>query len=154
MGKAISVVVAGIAILALTGCGDDPMPTQPPMPLDVSGTWHGSASTSNVRSGCGNPEPVAVTATFTQNGVQVTGTFSGGCLDGATFEGQVQGDQRLLGQTTFVGHFECPGAGATGGPGSATRLALNVAIVQNPITGTCTGPFGTAHGTLTVELSR
>lgn len=155
MRRAILGVVAGIAVLALSGCGDDPLPTEPPMPLDLSGTWQGTASTRNLRSPCGNPEPVAVTATFTQTGTQVAGTFGGGCLNGATFEGQVRG-QSVGGVTHFAGSFSCfgPNAGATGGPGSANSLRLDVTVYQNPFGATCPGLFGNARGTLTVELSR
>jgi hypothetical protein len=155
MRRAILGVLTGITVLALAGCGDDPLPTQPPMPLDVSGPWQGTATTRNLRSHCGNPEPVMVSATFTQAGTQVTGTFVGGCLNGATFEGQAR-DQRLAGVTHFAGSFSCfgTGAGATAGPGSASRLSLDVTVFQNPLSGTCPGLFGNARGTLSMELSR
>lgn len=145
-------LLALLSVLAASGCNDD-MPTQPPAPLDVSGAWQGTLiPDSNIRYVCAGA-PVAVTAAFTQSGLEVAGTFAGGCLDGATFQGRVQ-DRRLLGRTQLTGGLNCPDAGATGGPASDAQLSLRITVIQNPISGTCAGPFGSARGTLTVELTR
>ena len=119
---------------ALCGCGDRDSVTQPPPPLEVSGTWHGGVTSEHLERACATAEPADVTATFTQAAQHVTGTFTGACLAGATFEGRVE-QQRLLGATRFGETFArrfCALSSSTAGPGSSSHLALDVEIQFAP----------------------
>jgi hypothetical protein len=139
-----------VSCAALCGCGDGDTVTGPPPPMDVSGAWHGGLTSSQLAPPCATPEPTPVTVTFTQTGTQVTGTFHGACLDGATFEGRAT-DQRLIGGTTVAGRF-CPESATTSGRGSTSRLQLEIDVhVATQFTG-CTGPLR-ALGTLRLDLS-
>jgi len=153
-------LVIGILIstAGLCGCGDHDTITEPPPPLDVSGTWHGGVTSDHLERPCASPEPGAVTVTFAQTDQQVTGTLTGACLDGATFEGRVD-NQQLRGATRFGETFArgfCAISSPTGGPGSRSRLSLDVDIQflppQPEIFG-CSPPADTS-GSLRLELER
>jgi len=145
--------VIGILVssAALAGCGDHDVVTQPSPPLDVAGTWHGGVTSSQVSTPCATPEPASVTATFIDTDGHVTGTFTGACLDGATFEGRVQ-NQRLLGDTTLHGHY-CAIPAATDGRGSTNQLALDVRVHQRTEFFPCSEGIP-ATGLLRLDLSR
>jgi hypothetical protein len=92
-----------------------------------------------------------VTADLHRTDAHVTGTFTGACLDGATFEGRVE-NQRLLGNTTLHGHY-CAIPAATDGRGSTNQLALDVRVHDRTVFFPCSEGI-TATGLLRLDLSR
>ena len=144
--------VLSLAALAAAPACHDTMTTEPPPPLDVSGTWHGGVTSEQLLTPCATPEPANVSVTLTDGGGHVTGTFTGACLDGATFDGRVQ-NQQLIGETTLHGHY-CPGPADTAGRGSATHLELAVHVrYATEFFGCGNGVLG-GTGTLRLDLSR
>ena len=141
-----------LLILLAAGCGKS-MPTEPAAksptptpPLDVSGSWNGTA-TSQALFPCS--QPAAVVATLQQSGADVRGSFKGGCLDGKTFEGQLSGTL-LTGQTKS---FLCSESGATTGTASPGGISMGITVYQN-LNGGCLKNLLYLSGTVTVGLAR
>jgi hypothetical protein len=111
-------------LAALFGCGDGDMPTQPQVPFDFGGSWHGEVTDCD-----GSPTDLSVT--FTQSGDLVTGQLGGGCsiLSGSTFEGHVDRVSRLVGRISGIGGRYCSlESGATRGSVVDGRLTLDVRV--------------------------
>ena len=119
----VAIPMLGI-LVAIFGCGDGDMPTQPQMSFDFAGSWHGDVTDCD-----GSPTDVSVT--FTQSGDHVTGQLAGGCpiLSGTTFEGHVDRVSRLVGRISGIGGRYCSlESGATRGSVVDGRLALDVGV--------------------------
>jgi len=155
----VAIPMLGI-LVALFGCGDGDMPTQPQMPFDFAGSWHGEVTDCD-----GLPTDVSVT--FTQSGDHVTGQLGGGCsiLSGKTFEGHVDRVSRLVGRISGIGGRYCSlESGATGGSVVDGRLTLDVRLAYVYGSGGCPGiprpalkliPTGTLlERSITADLTR
>lgn len=93
--KQESLAVAFVLLVALqcvvSGCGDRTAPTEPSQQApDASGSWKGTLWFGPYRLSCSPDKTVAVTASFTQAGSQVTGSFHGPCLEGAHLDATLQ----------------------------------------------------------------
>ena len=127
--KSIWPALAAVGALALTlACKDSSnmmtAPVASPAAANVAGTWTGTFhSDSNV---CASSQ---LTATFQQNGSQVTGTISGtSCGSSGVFRGMVSGNE-LTGNIEMLG---CSG-GAVSATVSGSSLSLSVGDLTRPI---------------------
>ena len=119
-----------VMIVALgSACSDSQPPTAAmapnPTPVpgsDISGTWTGTYKTNDFID-CDANQVLAATATFQQNGSQVSGTLTanGPCGLGYTFGGTLQGN-------TLAGGIAAPGFGGGTAQGtlSGGSLTMNV----------------------------
>jgi hypothetical protein len=123
-----------ILICASAACGGGSSPSAPTPSLNLAGNWAGSFQfvTSGVTITDG------VTATFTQTGTNVTGTWraeSGGSGQFTQLAAQASTSGSVtISQTTITG-ATCNATAAFNGTASASALDLNVA--QIPANGTC-----------------
>lgn len=108
-----------LACVLVAGCGGNGSPTSPSVASSVSGTWRGTA-TSSVFSG-----NVNISATLTQNGADVTGTYA--CSPGSiqciqasgTIRGTMSGNS-LTAQLIYPDNSSC---GAFNGTLSGSTLS-------------------------------
>ena len=109
-----TLVLMVVAAVLASSCGDSVrdllMPTQPSTtaPASIAGSWTGEV-TSQIFAG----NPVAIAATLTQNGADVTGTLScpAGCLGHGMITGAFRGTMNgtsLTAQVTFPDNASCP----------------------------------------------
>ena len=120
-------VAVGVLTLALACKGSSNMVTAPgvsPAAANVAGTWTGMFHSDS--DACASTQ---LTATFQQNGSQVTGTLSGtSCGTSGGFKGVMSGSQ-LTGSIEMLG---CSG-GAVSATVDGSGLSLSVGDLTRPI---------------------
>jgi hypothetical protein len=126
--KTLGTALAAVGILALAlACKDSSNMVSAPTgaaATNVAGTWTGMFHSDS--NACASSQ---LTATFQQNGAQVTGTISGtSCGSSGVFKGTVNGNE-LTGNIEMLG---CSG-GAVSATISGSSLSLSVGDLTRPI---------------------